>query len=231
MRVLIIVPAYNEAENIERVVDDLREHYPWYDYLVVTDGSRDATPAICRARGYNLLELPVNLGLAGAVQAGLQYAVEREYDAAVQLDGDGQHDPAYIEPMLERMEQSGADIVIGSRFKEEKKPGGLRMLGSNMIGAAIHLTTGKRICDPTSGMRLLNRKMIREFAGNLNYGPEPDTVAYLLRNGARVEEVQVTMRERTAGESYLNLSRAAEYMFRICFSIVFIQWFRRRKEI
>ena len=229
MRVLIIVPAYNEEASIRRVVDDLEENYPQYDYVVVSDGSRDATAEICRQQGYSLLELPINLGLAGAVQAGLKYAQEQGYEAAVQLDGDGQHDPAYIGLMLREMERSEADIVIGSRFKERRKPGGWRMLGSNMIQAAIRLTTGKTIRDPTSGMRLLNRRMICEFAGNLNYGPEPDTVAYLLLRGARVEEVQVSMRERTAGKSYLNLSRSAEYMFRICFSIVFIQWFRKRR--
>ena len=119
--------------------------------------------------------------------------------------------------------------MIGSRFKEEKKPFSLRMMGNRMIQLAIKMTTGATIKDPTSGMRLLNRSMVREFAQNLNYGPEPDTIAYLIRTGARVEEVQVQMMDRIAGESYFNLRRSVEYMVRMCVSIVFFQWIRRRR--
>ena len=132
MSLLIVIPAYNEELNIERVVDNLTEHFPQYDYVVVNDGSKDHTAEICRRRGYRLLDLPTNLGLAGGFQAGLKLADRMGYDYAIQLDGDGQHDPAYIQGMLEQMEHSGADIVIGSRFVTEKKPRSLRMLGSNM---------------------------------------------------------------------------------------------------
>ena len=128
-RLLIVIPAYNEEENIERVVDGLIRNFPQYDYIVVNDGSKDKTAAVCRARGYRLIDLPVNLGLAGAFQTGLRYAAENDYDCAMQLDADGQHRPEYIEPMLEALEQ-GADIVIGSRFLTVKKPKTLRMLGS-----------------------------------------------------------------------------------------------------
>ena len=128
-KLLIIIPAYNEAENIERVVDNLTENYPQWDYLVVNDGSKDRTAEICREKGYPLLDLPVNLGLAGAFQAGIRYAYQNGYTAALQFDGDGQHEPAYIESMLKKMEQEHLDIVIGSRFCEEKKPHTLRMLG------------------------------------------------------------------------------------------------------
>lgn len=228
MRLLIIIPAYNEELNIERVVDNLTEHYPQYDYVVVNDGSKDSTADICRRRGYRLLDLSTNLGLAGGFQAGMKLADRLGYDCAVQLDGDGQHDPAYIAGMVEQMEQTGCDIVIGSRFVTEKKPNSLRMLGSNIIQAAIHMTTGKVIHDPTSGMRLFNRQMIREFAHGVNYGPEPDTISYLMRNGARVEEVQVEMHERIAGTSYLNMRRSIEYMTRMCISILLIQRFRKR---
>ncbi len=232
MKLLIVIPAYNEQENIARVVDNLIEHYPQYDYLVVNDGSKDRTAQICREKGYRFLDLPVNLGLAGAFQAGLRYAYRTGggYNAAIQFDGDGQHDPSYIEEMAALMEKEGLDVVIGSRFKEEKKPFSLRMLGNRMIQLAIKITTGVTIKDPTSGMRLLNRPMIREFAQNLNYGPEPDTIAYLIRTGAKVEEVQVQMMDRIAGESYFNLRRSIEYMTRMCISILFFQWVRRRRD-
>lgn len=229
MRLLVIIPAYNEAKNIERVVDNLIENYPQYDYLVVNDGSKDKTADICKARGYNFLDMPINVGLADGVQAGMMYAYKYKYDYAIQFDGDGQHDPAYIGAMLDAM--SDCDICIGSRFVEEKKPGGLRMLGSNLISAAIKLTTGKKIKDPTSGMRMFNRAVIKVMANTIDYGPEPDTIAHLIRSGAVVKEVQVEMHDRIAGESYLNLKRSIKYMTHMFFSIIFIQWCRKRAKL
>lgn len=226
-KLLIVIPAYNEEGSIERVVDDLIQNYPQYDYVVVNDGSRDRTAAICRSRGYRLIDLPVNLGLAGAFQTGLRYAAEHGYDCAMQLDADGQHLPRYIAPMLEKLE-AGSDIVIGSRFVTVLKPRTLRMVGSYLISWAIRLTTGQPICDPTSGMRMFNRRLLEEFAQNLNYGPEPDTISYLIKNGAVVKEVQVKMAERTAGESYLNFARSVQYMIKMGLSILLIQWFRKR---
>jgi len=123
MRILVIIPAYNEAENIERVVENLIQNYPQYDYVVVNDGSKDNTAKICRMRGYELLDLPVNLGLTGAFQTGMRYANAKGYDAAIQFDGDGQHDPSYIAEMVETMERDQCDIVIGSRFCNEKNRG------------------------------------------------------------------------------------------------------------
>ena len=227
LKLLIVIPAYNEEGSIERVVDDLIQNYPQYDYVVVNDGSRDRTAAICRSRGYRLIDLPVNLGLAGAFQTGLRYAAEHGYDCAMQLDADGQHLPRYIAPMLEKLE-AGADIVSGSRFVTVLKPRTLRMVGSYLISWAIRLTTGQPICDPTSGMRMFNRRLLEEFAQNLNYGPEPDTISYLIKNGAVVKEVQVKMAERTAGESYLNFARSVQYMIKMGLSILLIQWFRKR---
>ena len=159
MRLLVIIPAYNEEENIVPVVDYLKKNYPQFDYVVVNDGSRDHTADLCRENGYRLVNLPVNLGLAGAVQAGMKYAMQHGYDAALQFDADGQHRPEYIQLMLERLNQ-GFDIVIGSRFVTEKKELTLRMLGSFLISNAIRLTTGKMIKDPTSGMRIYNRRML-----------------------------------------------------------------------
>jgi glycosyltransferase involved in cell wall biosynthesis len=226
-KLLIVIPAYNEEANIESVVDTLAQVYPQYDYVVVNDGSRDKTAAVCRARGYRLIDLPVNLGLAGAFQTGLRYAAENGYDCAMQMDADGQHRPEYIASMLRELE-SGADIVIGSRFLTVKKPKSLRMLGSYIISWSIRLTTGRAICDPTSGMRMFNRHMLEEFAQNLNYGPEPDTISYLIKNGAVVKECQVQMGQRLAGQSYLNFWRSVQYMVKMSFSILLIQWFRKR---
>ena len=228
MNVLIIIPAYNEEGNIERVVTDLIENYPEYDYVVINDGSRDNTAKICREKQFNLIDLPINLGLAGAFQAGVKYGFEQGYDAVLQYDGDGQHQAKYIAKMVQAMEGQNADIVIGSRFIEKKKPHGLRMLGARILKYAIKFTTGKGIADPTSGMRLIHKSMLKEFAYLMNYGPEPDTVAYLMRNGAKVVEVQVEMSERIAGESYLNLKNSIRYMFRMCASIFFLQMFRKR---
>ena len=228
MRTLIIIPAYNESGNIERVVNNLRDNYPQFDYVIINDGSKDNTAEICRKCGFNLIDLPVNLGLAGAFQTGMKYALLNDYDAAIQFDGDGQHRPEYIEKMEAEMVASGADIVIGSRFVTEKKPFSPRMAGSRLISLLILLTTGRHIKDPTSGMRLYGRKVLKEFADKPNYGPEPDTIAYLINRNCTVREVQVIMDERIAGTSYLSFMSSLHYMLRICLSILFVQWFRKR---
>ena len=124
--------------------------------------------------------------------------------------------------------EKGYDIVIGSRFVEKKKPFSARMMGSRMISLAIKITTGKRINDPTSGMRLYDRKCMREYAQEVNYGPEPDTISYLIKNGAKISEIQVDMEERIAGTSYLNFAKSISYMFRMLMSIMVIQLFRKR---
>lgn len=230
LKLLIIIPAYNEASNIERVVDNLIENYPQYDYVIVNDGSSDDTRKICANRKYNFLDLPINVGLAGAIRAGIRYANYHGYDYAVQIDGDGQHEPKYIKDMLEKMETAQADIVIGSRFKEKKKPHSMRMLGSRIISGAIKLTTGgKKIEDVTSGMRLFNKRMIKNFGYNMHYSPEPDTIAYLLNCGIKIEEIQVEMYERIAGTSYLNLKNSVWYMLKMLFSILIFQWVRGRE--
>lgn len=226
---LIIIPAYNEEDNIENTVNLIKEKYQQYDYVVVNDGSKDNTANICRRNGYELLDLPVNLGLAGAFQAGMKYAYEQGYHYAIQFDADGQHRPEFIEPMLQRMKE-GYDIVIGSRFVDERKGKSLRMLGSRMITVAIKLTTGVRVADPTSGMRMFSKAMIQEFAKNLNYGPEPDTVSYLIKNGARVSEVKAIMDERQFGESYLNMVNSMKYMAKMLISILIVQNFRKRNK-
>lgn len=226
MRTLLIIPAYNEEESLKSTVDSIVLEAPSVDYLVVNDGSKDGTVGVCRENGYPFLDLPTNLGLAGAFQAGMKYAYRHDYDCAIQFDADGQHLPEYIKPMVEALEN--ADIVIGSRFAEAKKPRSMRMLGSNLISAAIKLTTGQSVKDPTSGMRAFNKRMIAVMANGLNCGPEPDTVSYLIkRANAKVVEIPVKMAERTAGESYLNPWRSIVYMVRMSISILFIQLFRK----
>lgn len=225
---LIIIPAYNEENNIVGVVEEITEKYPQYDYVVINDGSTDATRKVCVNNGINLLDLPVNLGLSGAIRSGMRYANYYGYEYVVQLDGDGQHCPEYIADMLSCMERTGADIVIGSRFKTERKPVTARMIGSQIITYAIWITTGgKYIGDVTSGMRLFNKRMIKMFGYRINYRPKPDTLAFLLNQGVKIEEVQVSMRERVAGDSYLNLKNSFYYMLHVLFNILFFQWVRK----
>ncbi len=226
MKTLAIIPAYNEEESIVDTVEELKAIAPQIDYVIVNDGSKDNTLAVCREHGYNVLNLPVNVGLTGGFQAGMKYAWEKGYDYAVQFDADGQHRPAFIQKMVDAAVAQDADIVIGSRFVTEKNQASARMTGSALISGMIKLTTGKRIKDPTSGMRLYDRDMIKRFVYEADFGPEPDTVAYLIRQGANVVEVQADMRDRTAGESYLSFSKSISYMMRTCMSILFVQWFR-----
>lgn len=227
MRTLLIIPAYNEEGSLKKTVDTVIEKAPQVDFLIVNDGSKDGTAQVCRDNGYPFLDLPINLGLAGAFQSGMKYAFRHGYDCAIQFDADGQHLPEYIAPMVHAI--SDADIVIGSRFIDSKKPHSMRMLGSNLISGAIRLTTGKSIKDPTSGMRAFNSEMIAYMATGLNCGPEPDTVSYLIkRANAKVVEVPVEMADRYAGESYLNPWKSVVYMVRMTVSIFFIQLFRKR---
>ena len=226
---LVIIPAYNEAANIERVVSHLAESFPQYDYIVINDGSRDKTVEICRRNQFHLLDLPVNLGLSGVFQAGIRYACEKGYSSVIQFDGDGQHRPEFIGRMKKKLDE-GYDIVIGSRFVNAKKSASLRMLGSRMLSLAIRITTGAVIHDPTSGMRMFNRKMMEEFAAGLNYSPEPDTISWLIRRGAKVAEVPVLMDERSGGKSYLTPVTAARYMIQMLVSILFIQNFRKKDK-
>lgn len=226
MKLLLIIPAYNEQDNIERVIETVKRDCPQYDYLIINDGSRDKTEDICIKNGYHFVSHPVNLGLAAAVQTGMLFAHKNGYDAAIQFDGDGQHDPDYIEAMVKEIEK-GFNIAIGSRFVAQKKPKSFRMLGSNLIQFAIKITTSKTLNDPTSGMRMFDKKMIKKLAFAPDLGPEPDTVALLVRGGATFSEIQVEMHDRVAGESYLNLANSINYMMRMFVSILILQWFRR----
>lgn len=226
MKLLIVIPAYNEEECLPSVIEDIETHCPHYEYLVVNDGSTDGTARLCRERGYNLLDLPINLGLAGAFQAGLLYAAENGYQAVIQFDADGQHRAEYVQTLVDELAK-GYDIVIGSRFVTVRKPITLRMAGSFLISFAMRFVTRHAITDPTSGMRIFNRTMVEKFANGLNYPPEPDTISYLLHCGAKIREVQIEVDERQGGRSYFTLLRSAHYMITMAVSILFVQWFRK----
>lgn len=226
-KVLIIIPAYNEAENIEKTVEDIKKNAKDVDYVVINDGSKDNTLEILKKNNYNYIDLIQNLGLFGAVQTGLKYAYINDYDVAIQFDGDGQHDARYISKLVDEIGEN--DIVIGSRFATKKRPFTLRMLGSRLITMAIKLVTLKSIKDPTSGMRAYSRSCIEDYANDINNPPEPDTLVYMILKKKKIKEVQVEMRDREFGESSFNISHTFKYMSRMFVSIFLIQPFRKRK--
>ncbi|GAA6488587.1 glycosyltransferase family 2 protein [Gordonibacter urolithinfaciens] len=227
--VLVIVPAYNEEDSLEHTIKELLtvvRIYDQIDYVVVNDGSSDSTKEICERNKYPLLNLPVNTGLTTAFQTGMKYAFRKGYDYAVQFDADGQHDPRFLKSLLDTAREQQANIVIGSRFINEKKPLSMRMVGSFFISAMVRMTTGQRLTDPTSGMRLFDRLMIERFAKENFFAPEPDTIAFAMRGGAKVVESPVAMRERFAGSSYLTATKSIMYMMRMGVSILLLQWMR-----
>ncbi len=227
-KLLVIIPAHNEEESLESTVSQIMQAAPDIDFVVVNDGSTDSTGDICRSRGFRCIDLPVNVGLSHAVKCGMVYAMQHGYEFAMQFDADGQHDARFIAPMLEMAKRENCDIVIGSRFLEASMPMSFRMLGSRVIRGLIQLMTGFRMTDPTSGMRIYNRNMIRLFAVMSNMNPEPDTISYLIRCGARVREVPVIMHERSCGQSMFSLYYSIEYMARVAFSLCFVQLFRKK---
>ena len=222
-KTLIIIPAYNEGDNIEKVVDNLITNFPQYDYVIVNDGSRDHTKRVCSSRGYEVLNLPINMGIGGAVQTGYRYARDNDYDIAVQIDGDGQHDVGFLDKMIEYMGEQKADCVIGSRFVEKEgfQSSGLRRLGIRYFSALLWLLTGKRVTDPTSGMRMVNRDVIRIYAVNYpkDY-PEPESVMAILRMGKKVTEMPVVMKERKEGTSSIGGLRSVYYMIKVTLAIL-----------
>lgn len=228
MKTLVVIPAYNEALNIEKTVHDLEVNAPDVDYVVVNDGSKDNTLEVLKKNHFNYIDGFCNLGLFGAVQTGFKLALKEDYDVVIQFDGDGQHSAKYIEPLVKEIE-NGNSIVIGSRFVDEKKPFTARMIGSRFIAGAIKLVTGKTITDPTSGFRAYDKACIKDYALEMNNPPEPDTLVYMLRKQRKIKEIQVQMSEREFGESYLNFVNTIKYMSRMMVSIFLIQPFRKVK--
>ena len=223
MKLLIIIPAYNEAESLRGVIERLRSTCPQYDYIIVNDGSTDETKELCEKNGYNVINHTVNKGLAEAMRTGMKYALENGYDAALQFDADGQHLPEYIDSMVNCMKESGCDIVIGSRFLNSKMPFRLRTLCGKIIFHAVRHAANAELSDPTSGMRLFSADIMSLFIENKHFTPEPDTLAFLIRMGADIREVKVTMEDRMAGQSYLTPINATKYMFKMIKSILYSQ--------
>ena len=223
MKVLIIVPAYNEAEAISKLIDNLEKNYAQYDYVIINDGSKDQTKKLCREKGYHVLNLPINLGIGGAVQTGYIYASENEYDIAVQIDGDGQHNPKYIEAMIKKMEEENADIVIGSRFitREGFQSSALRRTGINLLRTLIKICTGKRINDVTSGYRIVNRRFIDIYADDYSRDyPEPEAIVTAVMWGGKIIETPVVMNERESGISSINVRKSFYYMIKVTLAII-----------
>lgn len=222
-RVLIIIPAYNESESIKHVIDYLTGQVPWCDYLIINDGSADDTLKICEKERFHYLSLPINLGIGGAVQAGYMYARMNNYDIAVQMDGDGQHDAAYLEKLLEPIRKDEADIVIGSRFLEKEgfQSSASRRTGINILSFLILLTTGRRIKDVTSGYRAVNRRFIEIYSRDypMDY-PEPEAIVSAIMHLGRVCEVPVQMRAREGGTSSITLKRSVYYMVKVTLAIL-----------
>lgn len=223
MKKLAVIPAYNEAGNIERTVKDITENAPSFDYIIINDCSKDETAEICNRNHFHMINLPVNMGIGGGVQTGYLYALRNGYDIAVQFDGDGQHNAAYLEEMAELLEKEQLDMVIGSRYitKEGFQSTGMRRVGIRFFTGLIKLLTGKKITDPTSGMRMINRETIKIFAEKYprDY-PEPESVVTLLRKGKKVKEVPVLMRERKEGVSSISPVNAVYYMIKVSVAIL-----------
>ena len=230
MKTLIIVPAYNEALNIEKTIQDINQNANEFDYIIINDCSRDNTKQLCEKNNFNMLSLPVNYGLTSGIQLGMKYAYKNGYDIAIQFDGDGQHQAKYLKDLVREIEQENCDVAIGSRFVTNKKPHTMRMIGSNLISGAIKLTTLKKIKDPTSGMRAYNKRAIEMFVTNASLTPEPDTLVYMIKKKLKIKEVQVEMKEREFGESYLNPIKSIQYMTNMFFSIIFIRAFTRKNK-
>ncbi len=225
MRVAAIVPAYNEARNLPRLAEALRAHAERCDVLVVDDGSADDTARVAAGLGWSVLRLPMNIGIGGAVQAGYLWAWERGYDVAVQVDGDGQHDPAYLSTLLQPIGDDAADLVIGSRFLAD---GGFRSTAVRRAGIAylswfLRLRCGARVTDPTSGFRAANREAIELFARFYpsDY-PEPEAVALARRAGLRIREVPVRMHERAHGRSSIGLWQTVYYLVKVSLALVLL---------
>ena len=222
MKKLVIIPAYNEQESILDTVKDIRENAPGFDYVVINDCSKDATLDLCERHGIPVLDLPVNLGIGGAVQTGYLYALKNRYDVVVQLDGDGQHDARFLDVMVKKLVEEQADMVIGSRFIDNEgfQSSGIRRVGIRFFSVLTKLLFGKRITDATSGMRMCNRRVQELFVKDYprDY-PEPETVCRLLRKKYKVVEVPVVMRERSGGVSSISWNRSIYYMVKVTLAI------------
>jgi len=203
-RVCVIIPAYNEAETLPAVIGSVQSELPEADIVVMNDGSVDNTSAIAQSLGVTVLDLPINLGIGGAVQTGIKYAYRNDYDVALELDGDGQHDPSFASALVEKLQENNSDLVIGSRFvaSSDYRSSPMRQFGIHLFSFLIKLVTAKRVYDSTSGFRAYNRRAMEYLSHDYPADfPEPESIVMLLSRGFRIIEVPVTMRERQGGVS------------------------------
>ena len=226
MKVLVVIPAYNEEKNILKTVNNIMNTKikgVTLDYVVINDCSRDNTKQVLIDNKINFIDLPFNLGIGGAVQTGYKYAYYNNYDIAIQFDGDGQHDAAYLKDLIDEIKK-GNDIVIGSRFVSELstfKSTKLRRIGINFLSWLIEFVTGKKIYDPTSGFRAINKNIIKLFSNNypIDY-PEPDTIVTVIKKGYNVSEIPVKMNKRENGKSSINPIKSVYYMIKVSLAII-----------
>lgn len=232
MKKLIIIPAYNESANIKKTIADIRNNAEGFDYVVINDCSTDNTREILEENGYNYIDLPINLGIGGAVQTGYKYAYENDYDMAVQVDGDGQHDVAFLNDMAKELVNRDADMVIGSRFidKEGFQSTAMRRIGIVYFSTLLKILTGKRITDPTSGMRMAGKKVIKRFAAvyPADY-PETESTMEAICHNLKVVEIPVVMRERQGGKSSIFGIKSLYFMIKVTLAVI-VERFRSRKE-
>lgn len=238
MKTLIIIPAYNEELNIVNTINKIELHNKKssykVDYVIVNDGSTDNTSDICKKNNFNVINLIQNLGIGGAVQTGYKYALDNNYDIAIQFDGDGQHDENYIDVLIQEIEK-GANFVIGSRFVanlSKFKSSSTRRFGIKILSILIKICTGKKIYDPTSGFRAADKSVIKLFATHYpSEYPEPESTTELIKAGYNVIEVPVEMHERQFGNSSIKPLKSIYYMFSVCLSILVISFSKgvRRK--
>lgn len=223
MKTLIIIPAYNEALNIKGVIEDIREHTPGADIMVIDDGSLDNTADAARGQGVSVISLPFNMGIGSAVQTGYRYAHMMGYDAAVQFDGDGQHRADQLAALIKPVTEGDVDICIGSRFKcmGQYDSEVARIAGIQILSRVISLFAGQKITDPTSGFRAANRNVVRFFCKYYpdDY-PEPEALVLLRRAGFRIGEVPVRMRKRTHGNSSITFVKGLYYMIKVLLAIM-----------
>lgn len=221
MKVLLVIPAHNEAENLPALIRDVRACENHYDVVVVDDASTDRTASVAQELGVPVLRLAANLGIGGAVQTGFKYAVRNGYDIVVQVDGDGQHDPAWLEAIVEPVRGGKADCIIGSRYLRENPDTAYRTPFSRRIGmhystSILFLATGLHITDTTSGFRALSRPALEYFSGAYPVDhPEAEALLMLHQKGFRILEVPVKMRYRVRGESLFTFAKSSVYPLRV----------------
>lgn len=232
MKTLVIIPAYNEEEAIVETINNLKKCCDgMVDYVIINDCSKDNTLKKCNENNFNVINLPINLGIGGAVQTGYKYAYRFGYDIAIQMDADGQHDPKYISEIIEKI-KAGNDMVIGSRFIEKSgfQSTFVRRIGINLYSKIIKLFTGKVIKDTTSGYRAVNKKIIKIFANNypVDY-PEPETDAFIAKNKFEIFELPMQMKERDTGSSSITPIKSIYYAIKVGLAVTLACIFKNKE--